>query len=72
MDNIYVYFLNLPPGINEMVTPCLEGYTVYIDARLDEAHRLEAYNHALAHIHNDDYSKADVQQIESDAHRASV
>ena len=72
MDQIYVYFVKLPFRVNEMVTPCLEGYTVYIDERLDEAHRLEAYRHALEHINHHDFERADVQQIEADAHENAL
>lgn len=72
MDQIYVYFVKLPLRVSEMVTPCLEGYTVYIDERLDEAHRLEAYQHALEHIKRHDFEKDDVQQIESEAHENAL
>ena len=30
MDDVFVYYVSLPPGVNEMVTPCPEGYTAYI------------------------------------------
>lgn len=70
--DVYVYCVKLPFGIREMVTPCLEGYTVYIDERLDEAHRLEAYRHALEHIRRHDFEKNDVQQIESEAHENAL
>ena len=69
MDNVYVYFAKLPPQVNEIVTPCLSGYTIWIDITLDEAHRLKAYEHALWHIKNHDFEKDDVQQIEWDAHQ---
>ena len=64
MDNIYTYLVKLPPRIDEMVVPCLSGYTVYIDETLDTEHRLEAYEHALWHIRNNDFEKYDVQEIE--------
>lgn len=69
MDEVYVYLVDLPSGINEMVTPCADGdYTVYLSARLDNAHRQRAYEHALKHIRNNDFQKTDVQQIEAEAH----
>ena len=69
MDDIYVYVVNLPPGINEMVTPCGDGnYTVYLSAKLSSIGQQRAYEHALHHIQNHDFQKADVQQIESEAH----
>jgi hypothetical protein len=54
MDNIYTYFVPLPDGVNEMVTPCADGYTVYIDVHLDKEHRIDAYNHAIRHVTSGD------------------
>lgn len=68
MDNIYTYFVRLPEGINEVVMPCLDGYTVYIDSSLSDERKIKAYNHALLHIVNRDFEKADVQEIEATAH----
>lgn len=71
MSDIYVYQVPLPRGINEMVTPCPDdSYTVYIDERLSDEKKLEAYQHALEHIKKNDWSKEDVQEIESIAHGA--
>ena len=52
---VYVYLVDMPPQTHEMVTPCADGYTVYIDASLDDKHRMEAYEHALRHIENGDF-----------------
>ena len=52
-----------------MVTPCDGGYTVYIDDRLDQAGRREAYRHAVRHIARDDFVKGDVQEIEIEARK---
>lgn len=69
MDDIFVYLTDLPDGIREMVVPCGDGnYTVYLSAKMDDAHRIKAYQHALDHIHNHDFQKTDVQQIEAAAH----
>lgn len=67
-DDIYVYFISLPDKIHEVVLPCEDGYTVYIDINLDEKGRIDAYNHALRHVTNNDFEKEDVQEIEFDAH----
>lgn len=73
MDDIYVYVVNLPPGINEMVTPCADGdFTVYLSAKLSSIGQQRAYEHALRHIQNHDFQKTDVQQIESEAHGLTV
>lgn len=69
MDNVFTYLVDLPDGINEFVRPCQDGFTIYIDARLDNIQRQEAYRHALRHIQNDDFSKTDVQEIEYEAHK---
>lgn len=61
--------VNLPAGINEMVTPCSGGYTIYIDDKLSPSGRRDAYRHALHHIINHDFEKEDVNQIEIEAHK---
>lgn len=68
MDSIFTYFVKLPDGIDEVVMPCLDGYTVYIDVNLSEQQQLKAYAHALHHIRNNDFEKPDVQDIEAEAH----
>lgn len=68
MDNIYTYCTRLPDGLNEMILPCSDGYTVYIDDRLSSLGRLEAYQHAIRHIENRDWEKRNIQEIEMDAH----
>lgn len=69
MDDIFVYIVGLPNQIREMVLPCADGYTVYINEELDEGKKLEAYEHAIKHIRNNDWNKLDVQMIESETHR---
>ena len=68
MDSIFTYFVKLPDGIDEVVMPCLDGYTVYIDVNLSEQQQIKAYAHALHHIRNNDFERPDVQSIESEAH----
>ena len=68
MDNIYVYFVPLPAGVTEMVTPCADGVTIYIEITLDREQRIEAYNHAMTHVWGNDFQKTDVQEIELAAH----
>lgn len=70
MDDIYTYIVKLPPKINEMVTPCVDGYTVYISIDLDHEDQLKAYDHAVEHIKNNDFaSEENVQAIEAKAHK---
>ena len=68
MDNIFTYFVKLPKGVDEVVMPCSDGYTVYIDEALSDTQKLKAYDHALRHIMGHDFEKTDVQEIESRAH----
>lgn len=69
MDEIYVYFVRLPPGVYEMVTPCADGFTVYIDEALDREHKLRAYAHAVEHIRHGDFERGlDVDRIEKERH----
>ncbi len=72
MDDIYVYTVKLPDKVDELVTPCIGGYTVWLSDRLDDAHRKEAYEHALWHIENGDFERDDVQEIECKAYRKEV
>lgn len=69
MDDIFVYFQHMPPGVNEAVLPCNDGYTVYINDSLDHAHAIRAYKHAVTHIlRNDCIIDGDIQSIESEVH----
>lgn len=68
MPDAYTYVVPLPDGITEIVTPCSDGFTIYINLKLDEQQRKNAYNHAVRHILRGDFEKIDVQEIESNAH----
>lgn len=67
MDRIYIYLIDLPTKIHEMVTPCADGYTIYINARLSQTGMIEAYDHAIFHINHHDFEREDVQSIEETA-----
>ena len=68
MDDIFVYIVDMPPGAAEMIIPCLDGYTIYLNARLSHKERVNAYLHALRHVERQDWEHDDVQQIEMEAH----
>ena len=70
MDDVFVYYVPLQSHIREFVTPCLDGYTVYINDQLSRTEQLSAYYHALVHIVDQDFEKYDVQKIEALAHRS--
>jgi hypothetical protein len=68
VEDVYVYEVDLPRGINEMVSPAADNsYTIYIDRRLSDAGKMKAYRHALRHCMGD-FEKSNVQEIEDDAH----
>lgn len=68
MAEVYVYIADLPDRVDEMVTPCIDGYTVYLNARLTYAGRVRAYHHAMRHIERNDFERTNVQEIETEAH----
>ena len=70
MAEVYVYIVDLPDRVDEMVTPCIDGYTVYLNARLTYAGRVRAYHHAMRHIERNDFEGLDVQEIEIKNHPA--
>ena len=69
MDDIFVYLVDLPPKVAEMITPCENGFTIYLNARLSHCDRVKAYLHALEHVERNDWDKTEVQQIEYEAHK---
>ena len=68
-SDIYIYTVSLPVGVNEAVTPCLDGYTIYISDRIDHASQMKALRHAIFHIENNDFERFDTLEIEAEAHR---
>ena len=68
-DDIFVYYVNLPDGINEAVMACQGGYTIYIDPRQSRPGIIRSYKHAMHHIQRGDFFRTDVQSIETDAHK---
>ena len=64
MDDIFVYLAPLPNSIEEYVTPCPDGFTVYINDKLSRPQQINAYRHAVKHIKGNDFEKEDVQEIE--------
>lgn len=70
MTDVFTYIVDLPDGIHEIVTKCSDGYTIYLHAGDTSERQREAYRHAIKHIMERDYEKADVQIIEFDTHKA--
>lgn len=69
MDDIFVYLVDLPPKVAEMITPCENGFTIYLNARLSYQDRIKAYMHAMRHVERNDWDKTEVQQIEYESHK---
>ena len=67
MDNVFVYYVPLPEGVDEAVLPCFDGYTIYIDSRQSSSGMERAYKHALEHIVNNDFERLDLGMIENKA-----
>lgn len=70
-DDIYTYSADLPIGVKEIVTPCLDGYTVYVNSRYTRETQTGSYLHAVGHIECEDWERQDVQEIESRQHRTA-
>ena len=64
-ETIGVYFLDMDTAVEEEVHPNGDGsFTIIINARISQARQMIAYQHALAHIMWDDFSKTDAEEIE--------
>ena len=67
LDDLFVRIVpNL--SVNEMITPCENGYSVYIKEELPEEKKIEALYHAYVHKKSNDFGNIDIQDIESKAH----
>lgn len=71
VGDCFVYLAPLPHDVREMLTPCTEGYTLYLNERLTQNQRLRAIEHAFRHAQRGDFEKlnADVQEIEYSTHK---
>lgn len=57
----------------EMVVENEDGsFTILINSRLSHRGQLDAYHHAMSHIENNDFEKADAQNIETVAHKMEI
>lgn len=69
-EDVFVYVTSdLPENIHSACVPCVDGYNIYINERLDDLQRQAAYVHELAHIdlgHCE--ADIDVDRIEGEVH----
>lgn len=64
-EDIGVYFLNMDTAVEEEVHPNEDGsFTIFINARISNDRQMLAYQHALQHIMQDDFSKESADEIE--------
>lgn len=69
MEKINVHLLNMDTKIPEqLVKNDDDSYTIFLNARLSQESRIKSYIHALRHIEENDFEKANVQDIELNAH----
>lgn len=65
-ESIGVYFLNMDTAVEEEVHPNEDGsFTIFINARISHERQMIAYQHALEHIMNNDFSKENADDIEN-------
>lgn len=70
MSDVFLYFVDMPPGISEMVSPGWEDdYTIYVNRDLPYKEKVRAIDHAFGHLRREDFNKENVQEIETEAHR---
>ncbi len=64
-EAIGVYFLDMDTAVEEEVHPNEDGsFTIFINSRLNCEKQMLAYQHALRHIMDDDFSKSCADDIE--------
>ena len=64
-EAIGVYFLYMDYLVEEQVIFNEDGsYSIFINSRLNHERQMLAYQHALTHIMNDDFSKEYSDEIE--------
>mgnify|MGYP000482132784 FL=1 len=64
-ETIGVYFINMDTAVSEQVVQNEDdSFSIFINARLGWERQMEAYQHALRHIMNDDFSKRCADDIE--------
>ena len=71
IEGVNIGFLeHAPAGFHGMVVKNDDGfYTILLDPNDTYEQRLKTFRHELEHILNDDFSKPDIQLIETEAHK---
>lgn len=64
-----VIFADLPTSVHEMLMLDAEGfYTIMLNSRDSAEDRRTHYQHAISHIHSNDYEKFEADKIEKECH----
>lgn len=71
LEDIGVHIINMDTLVHEQVVYNEDGsFSIFINARLSFEAQMQAYQHALMHIARDDFHKHDVDEIETETHKA--
>lgn len=69
MESIFTYLVDMPCSIGGHCNCNPDGsYTICINARLGYEEQKKVYLHELRHIHNNDFEKFNVEEIERGSH----
>lgn len=65
-EDMFVYLVDLPDSVNGVTTPCVDGYTTYINKKLTREQQLKTLDHEERHLNKNDFEKFCVAEIEVD------
>ena len=64
-ESIGVHFIDMAPRVEEQVVLNEDGsFSIFINVKLNYERQMLAYQHAIQHIMQNDFSKADADEIE--------
>lgn len=71
MNDVTTRLINLPTTVRAFTTRDTEGdFNIYLNARMNDIQRLEAYQHEMKHIERGDfYKNGSIDVIEAHLHR---
>lgn len=72
MKDVTIRYIDLPGSVKSFVREKDGDYTIVLNSRLSREAQKAACKHEMEHLDNEDFQKADVQQIEKTAHPAAT
>ena len=64
-EAIGVYYLDMDTSVEEQISFNSDGsFSIFINVKLNYERQMLAYQHAIQHIMQNDFSKADADEIE--------